>query len=115
MKHEDVVTLRGTVGGIFAHRFVLATRGGRVLADLTPQGATQIRLHEGDEFEIVGEQKPSEVKVRRIMMKGRETVAIERESPRRRHRPYPHGDADRERALRSARSEGLIPVGRSSP
>ncbi len=107
---DDIVTLRGTVSDIFAHRFVLATPTGRVLADLTPEGAKRIRLREGDDLEIVGEQKPSEVKVRRVAVGGGRSIEIAHEPPHGRHPPHPHEKVDPEAALRGARSNGYTPI-----
>ena len=62
-KHK---ALSGEVTDIFAHRFVLKTADGKVLADLGPEGAEQVLLTEGDRVELWGELKPSEIKVHSI-------------------------------------------------
>jgi hypothetical protein len=68
MSHEEPAkALSGEVTEIFAHRFVVKTAAdGKVLADLGPKGAEQVLLKEGDRVELVGELKPSEIKVHSI-------------------------------------------------
>jgi hypothetical protein len=67
MSHEEPTkALSGQVTDIFAHRFVVKTADGKVLADLGPKGAEQVLLKEGDRVELVGELKPSEIKVHSI-------------------------------------------------
>jgi hypothetical protein len=53
-------TLSGQVTDIFAHRFVVNTANGKILADLGPKGAEQVALKEGDRVELAGDMKPSE-------------------------------------------------------
>jgi hypothetical protein len=77
-------TITGTVTHIFGHRFVIKTRHGDVLADLTPKGREQIVLRLDDDVILKGEMKPSELKVVRLTRAGR-TVVIE-------HKPKPHHD-----------------------
>jgi hypothetical protein len=117
MPQHETVTLKGTVADIFAQRFVLATSDGRVLADLTPRGADQVRLREGDEVEIFGERRPSEVKVMRVLLRDGRAIRIEHKPPRPERGQPPHHDrhsaeADSERALRGALREGFTTVSR---
>lgn len=78
--------ISGTVTDVFAHRFVFQTEEGRRLGDLTPTGAVDVTLKIGDEIEIEGEQKASEVKVAKITHGGR-TVSIGHNPPK---QPGPH-------------------------
>ena len=45
-----------------------------MLADLTPHGAEQVALKIGDQIELEGELKPSELKVSRLTCKGKSTT-----------------------------------------
>ena len=63
MSHDDQTTITGEVTDIFAHRFVVKTATGTVLADIGPKGAEQVRLKKGERVELAGEMKPSELKV----------------------------------------------------
>ncbi len=76
MHNEHHVTLSGEITDIFAHRFVVRTAQGTILADLGPKGADAVTIAPGDHVELTGEQKPSEVKVSRLTANG-QTVAIE--------------------------------------
>ena len=111
MPKREIVALKGTVADIFAHRFVLDTPRGRMLADLTPKGAERVRLRQGDELEIVGEARPSEIKVLRVK-RGDQTIEIEYKAGG----PGAHHDqeADPERAVRGARAIGFAVIGRPS-
>jgi hypothetical protein len=77
----DETTFSGTVTEIFAHRFVVATKTGKILADLGPKGADRIALKTGDAVELSGEMKPSELKVGRIARAGETPIAIEHKKP----------------------------------
>jgi hypothetical protein len=98
--------LTGAVQNIFAHRFTLQTADGVVLADLTPRGAEKIKLIVGDKVTIVGERKPSEIKVDRIR-RGDLTVTIDH--------PRKHEDHDHEGnpnvAAASVRAAGFEIIG----
>jgi hypothetical protein len=105
------------VRDLFAHRFVLRTTDGCVLADLTPEGAERIQLLVGDEITIEGEKKPSEIKVRRIE-RGGEVVDLS-EEPSRRGKTSDKikaGDAslgeDAASATRIVTEAGLTPIGK---
>lgn len=107
MPHHPERTVTGTVTHIFAHRFVLDTADGAILADLTPHGRDQIALAMGDKIIASGEQKPSELKVSKLV-RGRETFVIA-------HPPHKHGDdkhhapADPDVALKAVRKAGYTP------
>lgn len=113
--HGSSITVTGVVTDIFAHRFVLATASGRLLADLTPAGQERIRLAVGDEVTIEGHQKPSEIKVVRLR-RGQDDVTIgepgeareKGEKPDRKLRSDPE---DHAQATRCAIEAGLTPIG----
>ncbi|MBV9064846.1 MAG: hypothetical protein JO004_03645 [Methylobacteriaceae bacterium] len=105
MSHNDHTTLTGTVTDIFAHRFVVKTSAGNVLADLTPHGARQVQLREGDTVVLSGERKPSEVKVSRITCNGHTAISIEHKGE------HKHVGADPKRAVHAARKNGFAVIG----
>jgi hypothetical protein len=84
MSHEEPTkTLSGEVTDVFAHRFVVKTAHGKVLADLGPKGAEQVSLKTRDLVELVGEPKPSEIKVHSIARNGGPSILVH-------HRWKPH-------------------------
>jgi hypothetical protein len=76
-----------------------------VLADLTPRGLEQIELRLGDNVELSGEQKPSELKVTRFTRNGRTVTIAHKE------KHHDHGDADPKVALNAARDAGFATLG----
>jgi hypothetical protein len=115
MADDDQTTLTGEVTNIFAHRFVVRTETGKVLADLGPEGAEQVTLREGDRLTISGEMKLSEIKVRAIRRDGGQAVLIEHKKPD--SSPWPphpddhHDDVDPKHALATAAANGFAVVG----
>lgn len=105
------VKLTGSVRDLFAHRFVLRTPEGSVLADLTPAGAERIQLLVGDEVTIEGERKPSEIKVSRIM-RGAEVIELPAKGGSRHGKAEGHDEDDVEAATRAATEAGLTPIGK---
>ncbi|MBR1207530.1 MULTISPECIES: hypothetical protein [unclassified Bradyrhizobium] len=104
---EDQIKLSGKIVHVFAHRFVVQTANGAVLADLTPHGADLVKLRIGADVELEGEQKPSELKVTRFAC-GRENVMIQhKRKPDHGH----HEPADSATAIEAARAAGFEPVG----
>ncbi len=106
---QSVRKASGAVTEVFAHRFVLKTPDGTVLADLTPHGAADMVLTVGDEIDIEGEQKPSEIKVAKVTRDGR-TVVIGRKGPK----PGSHldrPDVDPAPAIAAAEAAGYRVVG----
>ena len=104
-KNHSDITVTGKITDIFAHRFVVATATGRILADVGPAGAEQVQPKVGDTVELTGEQKPSELKVARFTAGGR-TIEIQH---------GPKGDrseapVDPESALAALRSAGFVPA-----
>jgi hypothetical protein len=111
MDHEKQTrSLSGQVTDIFAHRFVVKTEKGKVLADLGPKGAERVALKEGDQVDLVGDMKPSELKVHSIAKNGARPILLEH--PAKPHRP-PHelDDADPRPALKTAEANGFTVLG----
>ena len=104
---DKIMSITGKILHLFAHRFVVETTKGTILADVTPDGIGQIALHVGDTVTLEGEMKPSELKVARLTRDGR-SVEI-------RHKKKPHhddhGPADPAVVLAAARAAGYEPVG----
>ena len=107
MDHEGQTrSLSGRVTEIFARRFVVETKNGRVLADLGPKGAELVALREGDKVDLIGDMKPSELKVRSIATNGGQQIFVEHpKKPR--HPPREVMEADRKLAAETARANGL--------
>ncbi|AMN44990.1 hypothetical protein [Rhodoplanes sp. Z2-YC6860] len=104
---EDHRKLSGKITHVFAHRFVIETPKGAVLADVTPHGMEAVTLRVGADVQLEGEMKPSELKVFRFTSGGK-SVAIEH---KKKHHDDHHGPADPEVARRAARQAGFEPVG----
>jgi hypothetical protein len=109
MSHDEQTTQSGEVTDIFAHRFVIKTPTGKILADLGPKGAERVALKEGDHVEVSGERRPSELKVSRITKQGGEPIDIE---PKKKPLDGKHGpDADPKIAVRAARDADYEVIG----
>lgn len=106
MPHEHR-RLSGKIVHVFAHRFVVQTAKGAVLADVTPHGAELVDLRIGDEVELEGDMKPSELKVSRFACNGK-SVVIEH---KKRLDHDPHEPADPTAAIRSVQAAGYEPIG----
>ncbi len=109
MSDKPSDTVSGTVRDVFAHRFVLQTDAGSLLADLGPHGAEILKLDVGDAITIKGERKRSELKASSVERNGRSFEIPHGE----RHRD----DTDPEIGRRAAAAEGLTVLGdaRSKP
>ncbi len=107
MPHHPEKTVTGKVTHVFAHRFVVDTDAGAVLADLTPHGQEKVRLTVGEHVTLRGEMKPSELKVSEATRNG-ETVRIDHNK---KHGPDHHAPADPVIVVRAARDAGYEPVG----
>jgi hypothetical protein len=101
-------TVSGRIAHVFAHRFVVETKDGAILADVTPPGLDDVTLRAGLEVTLDGELKPSELKVETFTANGKR-VRIARKHHH--HHHHDHGPADPEVALGSAREAGYTPVG----
>jgi len=104
---QEWIKLSGKIVHVFAHRFVVRTPKGAVLADLTPHGADLVDLRIGAEVELEGEMKPSELKVMRISCDGK-SVTIEH---KKKHEHDHHEPVDPKVALGAAREAGFEPIG----
>jgi hypothetical protein len=105
--------ISGTITHIFAHRFVVTTARGAILADLTPHGAAQVSLHIGDDVTLDGELKPSELKVTRFTCRDK-SVSIDHKKHHPDHRGHHNGHhphADPAVALAAARDAGFETAG----
>jgi len=109
MSHDALTTISGEVTDIFAHRFVIKTATGKILADLGPKGAERVAVKKGDHVKVSGEMKPSELKVGQITKEGEQPIDID-------HKKKPHEgkherDADPNIAIRTARAAGFTVIG----
>jgi hypothetical protein len=103
-------SLSGRVTDVFAHRFVVVTGKGKVLADLGPKGAERVSLKEGDRVELTGDMKPSELKVHSIAKNGAPPVLVDHPD---KLRPHPHElEADSKPALKTVEANGFTVLGR---
>ena len=104
---QERFKLAGKITHVFAHRFLVETPKGAVLADVTPHGAEVVKLRIGAEVELEGERKPSELKVVRFTCNG-QSVEIEH---KKKHEHHHHEAADPKIAIGSARAAGFEPIG----
>jgi hypothetical protein len=118
MPDHILINLSGEVTDIFAHRFVVKTEAGKILADLGPKGAEQVTLREGDKVTLSGEMKPSELKIHTIEKGHGPKIVIEHKKPQPHHdhhqphhHPREHEDADPKHALKTAAANGFAIVG----
>jgi hypothetical protein len=112
MPDSEQTNVTGEVTDIFAHRFVVRTTTGKILADLGPRGAEQVALRAGDRVTLSGEMKPSEVKVHAIQKQGGPSIVLEHEKPHQHHhRSDKHEDADPKRAIDTVAGNGFSIVG----
>jgi hypothetical protein len=99
------ISITGKITHVFGHRFVVETRHGAVLADVTPKGLEQHALRVGEIVSLLGEMKPSELKVARFTT-GKRTITIEHKRP---HDHHPHAEPGD--AIKAARDAGFEPLG----
>jgi hypothetical protein len=110
---EHRTAVSGKILHVFAHRFVVETAKGAILADVTPKGIEKLALHVGDAVSLEGEMKPSELKVTRLT-RGGKTVEVEhKKKPHHddHHHDHHHEPADPAIVLKAARKAGYEPVG----
>jgi hypothetical protein len=110
----EPVKASGTVTDVFGHRFVVHTPNGKVLADIGPKATIKLSQHE--RVEIEGEQKPTEIKVKRIAIGGGEMHETHHGGPKREKH---HGRADESfgpaEAAAMAQAEGYELIGDARP
>jgi len=104
---EQLEVVSGRITHTFAHRFVVDTKRGPVLADITPKGLEQIELKVGDEVTLEGEMKPSELKVSRLTCRGK-TIRVEH---KKKHDDKHHPYADPAVVIAAALAAGFEPLG----
>ena len=102
---KQPASINGTVTHTFAHRFVIETDKGPVLADLTPHCDDKIKLQIGDVVTLEGEMKPSELKVSRITSRDK-TIEIPTK-----HKKDHQRFVEPEVARRAARVAGYEAIG----
>lgn len=106
MSHQ-FFRISGKITHVFAHRFVVQTGNGAVLADVTPHGTELVKLRIGADVELEGENKPSELKVMRFTCDGK-SVEI---GHGKKHDHHHHDRADPAVAIGAARAAGFEPIG----
>ena len=104
---EAIIKVSGRIAHVFAHRFVVQSPDGAVLADLTPHGAELVDLQIGATVELEGDMKPSELKVTRFRSEGRSVTIEHKKKPDHKH----HKPADPTVALEAVRAAGFEPSG----
>lgn len=102
---EPAATVEGEISEVFAHRFVVRTAEGAVLADLGPKGAKKADVKIGDKVKLTGKQSPSELKVA-TFERGGETIEIQEPEEHEDHEP-----ADPAAALKAVKDLGHEVVG----
>ncbi len=112
MPEHHHASATGKILHVFGHRFVVQTKTGVILADVTPHGLDRVVLRIGDTVSLEGESKPTELKVSRFKLKGR-TVKIEHKKPHHHHdhhHEHHHEPADPKVVLKAARAAGYEPA-----
>lgn len=107
MPHHETVTVTGTIRDVFAHRFVVETSDGRILADVTPKGAGIVTLRVGARVTLTGQMKPSELKVDRYVEDGGRPTTIDHRDPP----DHLAADADPAAAIKGAEASGYTLIG----
>lgn len=106
MPDHATKTIMGEITHIFGHRFVVETKQGAVLADLTPHGADQMTLRLGDAVTLEGEMKPTELKVTRFTANGQSVEIVHKKK-----HEHDHAPADPKVAMKAAKAAGFDPLG----
>jgi hypothetical protein len=92
MPEHHHTSVSGTVTAVFAHRFVIESRGTKHLADIGPEALKQVDLKEGDKVTVTGELKPSEIKVTEIVKAGGTPIRIEHKKKHDHEEPHAYRD-----------------------
>jgi len=113
VRKPDNVEIAGKITEVFAHRFVVQTTAGKVLADIGPKAAKTIRLEANVAVRIEGERKASEIKVSRIAIGDGEMQKTHHGGPKHdKHHGKPFGPLE---ASAMARHENYEVVGDLRP
>jgi hypothetical protein len=105
MSHHEKRTVSGQITHVFGHRFVVKSKNGDVLCDITPHGAEQITLRVNDKVTLEGEMKPTELKGFRLTRDGK-TIEIEHKKKHHNHH-HDHGPADPAIVVEAVRKSGF--------
>jgi hypothetical protein len=98
---------QGTIRDVFGHRFVLATDGGSILANIGAHAPKNLKLKTGAKVSIAGRQMPTEIKVRLLQNgKGAMIAVRKHRANHRRNR-----EKDIESAARAALDAGYMVEG----
>ena len=106
---HDLQEATGTIWAVFGHRFAVEGTFGRFLADVGPEGAESLVLKAGDTVTVRGERKPSELKVKSIVLA--DGSARDIAWPKKKGGPGKHAAIDPTVALSAVRKAGFEPVG----
>jgi hypothetical protein len=98
-------SVSGTVTAVFAHRFVVASKGSKHLADVGPEAIKLVDLKEGDKVTVTGEQKPSEIKVTEIVKADGTPIRIEHK--KKHDHDEPHAYRDPKAAIEAVKRHGF--------
>jgi hypothetical protein len=111
MPHDEpIVTVKGTILDVFAHRFVVQAARGKILADLGKHNMQKIAIKAGDEVELTGEQKPSELKIHTMILNGRPIPLEPKEKDHHKHKEMK--EVDPEIAIHTAQKEHVTVIGK---
>jgi predicted DNA-binding antitoxin AbrB/MazE fold protein len=106
MPEHHQTSVSGTVTAVFAHRFVIESKGAKHLADIGPEALKHVDLKEGDKVTVTGERKPSEIKVTEIVTAGGKPVRIEHKKKKHDH-DAPHAYRDPHDAIEAVKQQGF--------
>jgi hypothetical protein len=111
MPHDEaIVTIKGTILDVFAHRFVVETAKGKILADFGKHNLEKITIKSGDEVELTGEQKPSELKIYKMTLNGKPVVLEPKEKDHHKHEEMKSVDPGI--AIHAAKKEHVNVIGK---
>jgi hypothetical protein len=111
MPHDEpIVTIKGTILDVFAHRFVVETAKGKILADLGKHTLEKIAIKAEDEVELTGEQKPSELKIHKMILNGKPVALEPKDKDHHKHEEMK--SVDPEIAVHAAKKEHVTVIGK---
>jgi hypothetical protein len=111
MSHDETtVTVSGTIQDIFAHRFVVQTTKGKILADFGKHNMGKIILDVGDGVALTGEQKTSELKIHKMTLNAKD-IELEPKDKGHFHHEYMKS-VDPEVAIHAAQREHVTVIGK---
>jgi len=107
---EPIVTIKGSILDVFAHRFVVETAKGKILADLGKHNLEKIAIKSGDEVELTGAQKPSELKIHKMILNGKPVVLEPKDKDHHKHDDMK--SINPEIAIHAAQKEHVTVIGK---